>query len=117
MERFKAIGIGKSVSIEFLDYKDTTIMNIYSLDVVGDEDIVYGDANEDGKINISDAVLIMQSISNPTEYKLTEQGIKNADVVDNDGVTNNDALAIQMIEAKLLKLSDLPVTADQLNRK
>ncbi|MDE6677477.1 MAG: glycoside hydrolase family 9 protein [Ruminococcus sp.] len=80
-----------------------------------DGNIVYGDANEDGTVNISDAVLIMQSISNPSEYNLSEQGRKNADVVDGDGVTNADALAIQMVEAKLLKISDLPVTSGQLN--
>ena len=80
-----------------------------------DGNIFYGDANEDGTVNISDAVLIMQSISNPSEYNLSEQGRKNADVVDGDGVTNADALAIQMVEAKLLKISDLPVTSGQLN--
>lgn len=73
-----------------------------------------GDANEDGEINISDTVLIMQSISNPTEYQLSEQGAVNADVVDNDGVTNNDALAIQMTEAKLIDAKDFPVTSEQL---
>ncbi|MDE5834374.1 MAG: glycoside hydrolase family 9 protein, partial [Ruminococcus sp.] len=61
-----------------------------------DGNIFYGDANVNGEVNISDAVLIMQSISNPSEYNLSEQGRKNADVVDGDGVTNVDALAIQM---------------------
>lgn len=74
-----------------------------------------GDANEDGKINISDAVLIMQSLSAPNEYILSEQGAENADVVDEDGVTSKDALAIQMIDAKLIDISDLPVTSDQIN--
>jgi len=77
-------------------------------------DIKYGDANCDGKINMSDAVLIMQSISNPSEYTISEQGRKNADVVDGDGVTNKDALAVQMTEAKLLNASDFPITSDKL---
>ncbi|MDE6678158.1 MAG: glycoside hydrolase family 9 protein [Ruminococcus sp.] len=76
--------------------------------------IKYGDADTNGTVNISDAVLIMQSISNPSEYKLSEQGKKNADVVDGDGVTNMDALAIQMLEAKLINLSDFPTTSDKL---
>ena len=118
IEKFKSAGVGSNVSIEVQCHDGThNIMGLKKFEVIGENNISYGDANEDGKVNISDAVLIMQSISNPSEYKLTEQGIKNADVVDNDGVTNNDALAIQMIEAKLLKLSDLPVTADQLNRE
>lgn len=61
---------------------------------------VTGDANCDGTMDMSDAVLIMQSIANPDKYKLTEQGSKNADM-DGDGVTNGDALAIQK---KLLRL-------------
>jgi len=115
MEKIKAIGTGKPVSIEFLDYKDTTIMTINSLNVMGmGGDISYGDANEDGKVNMSDAVIIMQSISNPSEYQLSAQGAKNADVVDNDGVTNADALAVQMTEAKLIKVADFPVNSDVL---
>ena len=63
-----------------------------------------GDANCDTAMDMSDAVLIMQSLSNPTKYgisgsnenHITEQGKKNADIVGNDdGVTNSDALAIQ----------------------
>lgn len=67
------------------------------------KDIVYGDANCDGKVNISDAVLIMQTISNPSMYKLTEQGSANADCSGkNDGVTNSDALAIQKFMLRLI---------------
>jgi len=71
---------------------------------------VQGDANCDGILNMSDTVMIMQSIANPTKFgiegtdknHITEQGKKNADIVgENDGVTNADALAIQK---KLLKL-------------
>lgn len=61
---------------------------------------VKGDTNCDKTVDMSDAVLIMQSLSNPSKYKLTEQGRKNADF-DGDGVTNGDALTIQK---KLLKL-------------
>ena len=61
---------------------------------------VDGDANCDSQMDISDAVLIMQSISNPAKYKLSEQGSFNSDL-NGDGITNLDALAIQK---KLLKL-------------
>ncbi len=71
---------------------------------------MWGDANEDKKVNISDAVLIMQSIANPDEFKITEQGKINADVYNNgDRVTNNDALIIQYVEIKTLDQTDLPV--------
>lgn len=75
-------------------------------------DILYGDANEDGKISVADAVLIMQALSNPDEFKLSEQGAKNADVVGKgDGVTTKDALALQMYDINLVKsfpIDELP---------
>lgn len=71
--------------------------------------VVYGDADEDGEVNINDAVFIMQSIANPDKYKLTEQGKNNADVYNRgDGVTNSDALTIQKVESRTLTTSDLP---------
>lgn len=74
----------------------------------------YGDANDDGAVNLSDAILIMQFIGNPDSYgingtddaRITEQGIINADVTGNgDGITNLDALFIQRV---LLKLETMP---------
>lgn len=57
-----------------------------------------GDANEDGELSLSDAVLIMQSLSNPDTFQLTPQGKANADIYgDGDGVTAMDALQIQKI--------------------
>lgn len=59
-----------------------------------------GDANADGEIDMSDAVMIMQSLANPNKYGIkaangiTAQGLQNADT-NGDGLTTNDALAIQ----------------------
>lgn len=79
-----------------------------------EKDILYGDANCDGIVNIADAVIIMQSLSNADKYNISEEGQKNADVISvGDGITNKDALAIQMLEAKLLKQADLPL--DNIN--
>ncbi len=67
-----------------------------------------GDANEDGEVNMADAVAIMRSQADPDEFALTAQGKKNADVYgDGDGVSNNDALAIQKYEAGIY--TELPV--------
>ena len=71
---------------------------------------VYGDSNGDGNVTIADAVLILQSLANPDNYKLTEQGRKNADVSGNgDGVTAGDALVIQQVEAGVYKATELPL--------
>lgn len=61
-----------------------------------EEDICYGDSNEDGEVNLADAVLIMQHLANPSKYHITKQGIKNADCSGgDDGMTSSDAFAIQ----------------------
>lgn len=80
------------------------------------ESTMTGDANGDNEVTISDAVLIMQSISNPNEYKLSESAKSFADVVDKgDGLTGMDALAIQMVEAKLITTDEFPITSETLN--
>ncbi len=74
------------------------------------DEVLYGDANCDGKVEIADATLILQFLTNKDEYSLSEQGMKNADVANNgDGVTASDALVIQKVDAGIYKLSDLPV--------
>ncbi|MDE5556471.1 MAG: glycoside hydrolase family 9 protein [Ruminococcus sp.] len=80
----------------------------------GDKDkILWGDANVDNEVNVSDAVLIMQTLSNPDEYQLSAQGRLNADVVDNgSGVTAMDALAIQCIGINLITQPDFPTTTE-----
>ena len=81
------------------------------------EGIVYGDANCDGDVSLADAVLIMQSIANPSKFgadgtdknKITAQGLANADCTGGgDGVTNADALAVQKYMLKII--SALPET-------
>ena len=68
-----------------------------------DDNYSAGDVNCDGTVDLSDAVLIMQALANPDKYgengkdekRITSQGIKNADVTGNDGMTTGDAAAIQ----------------------
>ena len=68
-----------------------------------------GDANCDTEVNMADAVLIMQALSNPDTYGLgksegiTDRGWQNADVVGGgDGVTNLDAQEIQSFKLGLV---------------
>ncbi len=76
-------------------------------DTTNEQKTVFGDANEDGEVNMSDAVAIMRSQADPDEFPLTAQGRKNADVFGGDGVTNEDALTIQKYEAGIV--TELPV--------
>ncbi|MDE6092501.1 MAG: cellulose 1,4-beta-cellobiosidase, partial [Ruminococcus sp.] len=77
---------------------------------------MWGDANVDEKVNISDAVLIMQSIANPEEFTVSAQGKLNGDVIDNGGgLTNLDALAIQYVEIKTITNEAFPMSANDLD--
>ena len=61
-----------------------------------DEDIMWGDADLDGKVGISDVVKVMIYVSNRETNPLDAQGLINADVFQNgDGVFISDALSIQ----------------------
>ena len=76
-------------------------------------EIIWGDANTDGKVRLADAVLIMQALSNPNDYKLSETGELNADVANHgDGITPQDALVIQKVDLNLLTVDDLPLYAE-----
>lgn len=81
-----------------------------------DGGILYGDANCDGEVSLSDAVLVMQAIGNPDGYgvggsdknAITSQGVINGDCNDaGSGLTNQDALVIQKYLLKLI--GKLPV--------
>lgn len=74
---------------------------------------VYGDANDNGEVEVADAVYILQGIANPgaDEFKLTDEGKANANCKnpDSSGVDTEDAMAIQQYKADIVK--SLPITA------
>ena len=76
----------------------------------------WGDANVDGKVDLNDAVAVLQSVALPSKYPLSTQGALNADVIDNgtSGVNGTDALAIQMFDAKLFTADKFPMTSSAL---
>ena len=85
------------------EYDNDSNTYIYELFLTKDK-TVWGDANCDNTVDMADAVLIMQSISNPNRYgingsesnRITEQGQLNGDVDDSSkGITSRDALRIQ----------------------
>ncbi|MDE6835076.1 MAG: cellulase family glycosylhydrolase [Ruminococcus sp.] len=80
-----------------------------------DTDIVYGDADGDGKLSIADAVLIMQNVVNADKFKIEEKNITSADVVKDGAITSLDALAIQMVTLNLISEKDFPTSAEKIN--
>ena len=93
------------------DIRDGGTPNVTYMDVLMVKgNAVKGDSNCDGQVDMADAVLIMQALANPNRYGLdgthenhiTQQGTYNADA-DNNGLTNNDAQAIQKLLLGLIK--------------
>ena len=78
--------------------------------------IVPGDANGDGGIDMSDVVMVMQAYLNPKKYgvngtspdRITADGEKAGDVDGKAGLTANDALVIQRFSLKLIDSFDEP---------
>ena len=57
---------------------------------------LYGDANCDGKIDISDVVAVRRSLINSTKFPLSAQGKANSDVQGSgNGINAQDAVTIQ----------------------
>lgn len=76
----------------------------------GNTKILYGDANLDGKVNVSDAVTVLQYAANKTKYPLAGQALVNADVDGESGITGSDAITIQKVDASIIRQADLPIT-------
>ncbi|MBR2283307.1 MAG: carbohydrate-binding protein [Ruminococcus sp.] len=69
---------------------------------------LYGDANVDTKVNMADAVAVLQCLANESKYPLTDKGKENADCDGSVGLTGNDAIAIQMCDAGMVTLPLTP---------
>lgn len=69
---------------------------------VNDTDLISGDTNEDGEVNISDVLAITAYIANPAENQLNETALINADINGDGAVTANDALTIQQYLANVI---------------
>ena len=70
-----------------------------------------GDANMDNNTSISDSVAILQYLANAGKYPLSDDAKINADVFNTgDGITGNDASAIQKFDAGVI--SKLPESFD-----
>ncbi len=115
------IDVGYNKNGERIRYNVKTVNGIITVKgeagtTSGGSNIIWGDANEDGDVDIADATAIVQHMGNPDEYALGKQGAINADIVNNgDGVTGADAVLLQLLEAKKIKQTDFPITMEQYN--
>ena len=72
------------------------------------EEVIYGDANCDGNVDISDAVMVKCYLINNKKFTLSKQGLLNSDVQGSgNGVNAQDAVTIQKYVIKSITM--LPV--------
>ena len=93
----------------FVGFEYDSRIPSYSVD---DKGTLKGDANHDDQVDMSDVVLVMQSLANPDKYALSEAGKANADI-NGDGVTVGDAQAIQK---RLLGIIDYITDLDTIRK-
>ena len=113
--KFVPLDATETTTTSYTTSSNTSTVTTSTTPKVASKDYKAGDANCDGDVDLSDAVLIMQALANPNKYgesgsdksHITKQGIENADVTGNDGMTTNDAQAIQKYLLKLV--SELPI--------
>lgn len=95
-------GIANWSDITGLGYTNTSGFGVLKL--TGGSDIVWGDSDLSGEIEIADAVKIMCYLTDPDNNKIEPQGIINGDVYQNgDGLSVQDALSIQKYLAQIIK--------------
>ena len=77
-------------------------------EIIPDNVTLYGDANCDDCVDISDVVLLKSWLLNSQRYEVSEQGLANSDVQETgNGVNTNDIIAIQQYTLKII--GKLPV--------
>lgn len=97
-------GYGSSCSLELLP-KDT----YRNEDNTDGMHLIYGDANLDDNVTMSDSVAILQYIANDEKYPLDDTARANADVYNpGDGITGMDARSIMKLDAGVI--NSLPET-------
>lgn len=103
---------GMDSALKELTEQDSDLIGCRGLDsllsLTGEEQEVLfvpewkGDANGDGKLNLNDAVAVLQNIALPEKYHLAPQERYNADCDGSDGISGGDALWIQQKNAGLI---------------
>lgn len=72
-----------------------------------DGKVLWGDANVDNEVDILDVIIVNKMLLGSAT--LTDQGAKNADVDQKNGVDTTDSLNILKLVVKLLTQDDMPV--------
>jgi hypothetical protein len=69
--------------------------------------VKWGDANEDGRVDVSDAVLISRFIAEDKTAKITSQGQMNSNVAGTPSITSDSTIKILQYIAKIITEEEL----------
>jgi len=107
-EKLADCKIGDTVKITCkLSSDGITVEMVKDVQITPSGVTMWGDANCDGDVNITDAAKIMSYVSNSEKYPLKDQELKNSDVNQSgDGINNMDALSIRKKLAQII--TELP---------
>lgn len=97
-------------NVKAIDVNGNTSTKSFTIDIISKAQAttappvtLIGDANMDGSVTIADATAILQYLGNSDVFSLSASGAANADChCPGNGITANDALAIQMYDAKVI---------------
>ena len=78
-----------------------------SSDTEAEDRANYGDANEDGKVTVSDAILMARVVAEDKTATITSNGRDNADVAKNGVLDTDDTVKLLKYLAGLVQKSDL----------
>lgn len=67
----------------------------------------WGDANTDGKVDVSDAVLIARYLVSDVTAVISDQGIRNSAVTNGTSVVSDDITKILRFIAKMINKDEL----------
>ena len=70
-------------------------------------DVNWGDSNTDGKVDVSDAVLIARYLVSDVTATITDQGIRNSAVTNGTSVVSDDITKILRFIAKMINKDEL----------
>ncbi len=74
-----------------------------------DTNKVWGDADENGEVSVTDIVMVLQYSVNKNKYPLSEKALDNCDCNTDGDVNARDAFIVQQLDAKVLSQADMPV--------
>ena len=106
-----ADGMNGSMDFFRVNFKDTAEPSYYYTESedVSKQVSIMGDANVDGKVDISDVVLIRRYLTNSKKYPITAKGLENSDVHgQGNGINAQDAVTVQQFV--LGTVNTLPVS-------